>query len=504
MLAGAACVAGGVAFADAMADMWHTWMFREEYSHGPLLPALVAYLVWRRRDAVAAAVAPGSWLGVVLVVAGIALLAVGRLTTIYVLQQYAALVVLAGLVVAFAGAGALRLLWAPFVVLALMIPPPYIVLNNLSSGLQLISSELGTALLRLAGVSVFLQGNVIDLGAVKLQVAEACSGLNYLFPLLTLAFVVSILFSTAVWQRVALMVSSVPITIAMNSLRIAFTGVTVDRWGASMAEGRLHDFEGWLVFMLSAALLYAELRLLGRLTRAAREPATATSAPAAPARAAALPAAPPAAVVAVAVLLAAALAGTPGDSRQVIPGRERFDRFPVQLGDWQGRRAALEKVYLDTLKLDDYLLADFRRGAAAPVNLYLAWYDAQSSGVATHSPRSCLPGGGWQIVAMRELALPGIPGSATPLRVNRLLIESGDQRQLVYYWFQQRGRVVTSEYLAKWYLFWDALTLHRTDGALVRVTVPIASGQDVAAGDAALTGFLAVAVPRLAPFIPGR
>jgi EpsI family protein len=100
------------------------------------------------------------------------------------------------------------------------------------------------------------------------------------------------------------------------------------------------------------------------------------------------------------------------------------------------------------------------------VNLYIAYYNSQRKGEAVHSPRSCLPGGGWQMRDFGQRSeLPGVPVDGQPLRVNRTLIELGNQRELVYYWFQQRGRVIDNEFAVKWYLFWDALTRHRTDGA---------------------------------------
>ena len=88
------------------------------------------------------------------------------------------------------------------------------------------------------------------------------------------------------------------------------------------------------------------------------------------------------------------------------------------------------------------------------------------------------------------------------MQVNRLLIQKGEDRQLVYYWFQQRGRVMTNEYLIKWYLFWDALTMNRSDGALVRLITPSPRGEDLATADQRMTGFLQRVVGRLPKYIP--
>jgi EpsI family protein len=211
-------------------------------------------------------------------------------------------------------------------------------------------------------------------------------------------------------------------------------------------------------------------------------------------------------------LFSAAALAMPAQSLMV-PARDAFASFPLQLSDWNGQRQAMDKVYLDELKLDDYLLADYIPGstvsaaagtaAGAPVNLYIAWYDSQNAGEATHSPRACLPGGGWRIADLAQKSLDGLQVGAQPLRVNRALIEYGDQRQLVYYWFQQRGRVVTSEYMVKWYLLVDSLLRHRTDGALVRLIVPIGTGMSVGQADQELQGFAATLAPRLVRYVPG-
>ncbi len=130
-----------------------------------------------------------------------------------------------------------------------------------------------------------------------------------------------------------------------------------------------------------------------------------------------------------------------------------------------------------------------------PLNLYIAWYDSQQGGRSAHSPRSCLPAGGWQIESFETVPVAGI-------QVNRVLIALGNQRQLVYYWFQQRGRVITNEYAVKWYLFVDAVTRRRTDGALVRLVAPVPSAAAVGAADAERGRFVAALGPVLPGFVP--
>jgi exosortase D (VPLPA-CTERM-specific) len=361
--------------------------------------------------------------------------------------------------------------------------------------------------IRLFGITVFLEGNVIDLGTYKLQVAEACSGLRYLFPLMTIGFIMAYLFKVETWKRVLVFVSSIPITILMNSFRIGIIGVTVDRWGVRMAEGFLHDFEGWVVFMASSAVLLAEVAVLARVGKVRHwRDVFGLERQRAPETVAALTGFRWLIPFAVGTAVIAATAGLVvllPERIELIPERATFAAFSPQADDWHAQRETIERVYVDTLKFDDYVMANYFKQGKLPVNFYVAWYNSQRSGQSAHSPRSCLPGGGWKIEDSSVSPVKNVSVGGVPLQVNRALISSGSQQQLVYYWFQQRGRVITNEYAVKWYLFWDALTRNRTDGALVRLIIPITPDVGAEQAEATLTEFLQSITPELPRFVPG-
>ena len=136
------------------------------------------------------------------------------------------------------------------------------------------------------------------------------------------------------------------------------------------------------------------------------------------------------------------------------------------------------------------------------MDLYVAWYNSQRKGEAVHSPRSCLPGGGWQMRDFGRRELSGVWVDGQPLRVNRSLIELGNERELVYYWFQQRGRIIDNEFAVKWFLFWDAITKHRTDGAMVRLITPLPTTANVADADRRLTDLASRIAPDLPRYVP--
>lgn len=497
----------GFVFYSGIKLMLHVWNVREEYSYGYLIPFITAFLIWQKKHILERTEFSGSWIGIAVVIAGFVFFYLGSLGTVTTLVQYAMLIVIIGSVLGIMGWQAFRPIFVPLLLLVFMIPLPAFFINNLSSQLQLISSQLGVDIARAFNVSVYLAGNVIDLGVYKLQVVDACSGLRYLFPLMSLAFICAYIFQGAFWKRSIIFLSSIPITVFMNSFRIGVISVLVEYWGVAQAQGFLHIFEGWVVFMACLGIILLEIWILAKVGTqkltfheafnvAAPEPT--------PADVERRPRILPKQYMAVVALLTAmAVSSMYITARaEVHPPRSDFDNFPMQLGDWRGQRDSIEKIYLDALKLDDYVMANYVNSKQDYVNLYVAYYASQSAGESAHSPRSCIPGGGWLIKQMSSYSVEGVTINKVPLRVNRLVIQKGDIRELVYYWFQQRGRVITNEYAVKWYLMVDAITRNRTDGALVRLTTTVNPNENLSEGDSRLTAFAALAVPQLHSYIP--
>jgi exosortase D (VPLPA-CTERM-specific) len=494
-------------FLPALNWMWSWWVDSPEYSHGILLPPLAAYLIWRRRGRLREIPFSGSWLGLLAVLCAAALYTIGELGSLYVVLHFAYWLLLAGVLLALMGWAAFRLIAGPVTLLLLAIPLPQLLLANLSATLQLWSSQLGVAFMRIFGISVLLQGNVIDLGRYRLEVAEACSGLRYLFPLLALSAIIAYLYRGALWKRLAILLSAVPLTVITNGLRIGTIGVLVDRFGPQLAAGAVHDVQGWAMFMLTGGVLLGELALLHRIGAAPGSWRDALAEPAVPlaripgiARPARLT--PPFVAAALTVLALAVTSELLPPRVQAAPARLAFAEFPDHVAGWSGRRTAISADVLQVMQVDDYLMADYIRSDARPVNLYLAYYASQRKGNAVHSPRACLPGAGWAIEQISQRSVPGITITGRTLIVDRAVVALGEQRALVYYWFQGRGRVLTNEFAMKWLLFWDALARGRSDGSLVRLTTPITPGEPADAADQRLAAFAASVAPMLPQYVP--
>lgn len=495
-------VAISYAALDSLIRMEFIWGAKEEYGYAYIIPLITGYFIWQDKIKLQQIEYKLNWFGGLLVIFGYFLILLGVLSATHSITQYGYIFSIVSVTLFFIGWPAFKVILGPMLLLFLIVPLPNFIFNNLSSDLQLISSQIGVAVIRAFGISVYLEGNVIDLGKFQLQVVEACSGLRYLFPLISLSIISAFIYQAALWKRAIIVFSSIPITVLMNSFRIGVIGVLVEYGGIEQAEGFLHDFEGWFVFMACLGLLLLEMWLLVAFGKNKQKLSEVFAID--------VPEVLPAdaiykqrevswkyVVPSIVLMVVGLYVGSVSERAEIIPDRETFANYPLQLGEWQGRRDVIEQKYLDELKLDDYMIADYKSINNESVNLYMAYYESQRSGAAAHSPKSCIPGGGWRIKSYSTLEIEGV---GKP--VNRLLIKKGDYAQLVYYWFDQRGRNITNEYLVKWYLFWDSLTLGRTDGALIRLTASFQPGEDVSKADKRLTEFAQLIQPSLSQYIP--
>jgi len=183
------------------------------------------------------------------------------------------------------------------------------------------------------------------------------------------------------------------------------------------------------------------------------------------------------AIVLFVVLLAGAGAVVQANRPETAPPRASFDNFPIELAGWKGQSLPpMDAKILQILGVDDYMNRVYFRADRASAGLYVGYYKSQRQGDAIHSPQNCLPGAGWEPMENGYLTVPiAAAGLPTEISVNRYVIQKGLDRQLVLYWYQSHGRVIANEYWSKFYLIRDAVTLNRTDAALVRVIVPIAA-----------------------------
>lgn len=499
------CALIGAAFHSSVAATLDVWMNSPEYNYGLLVPVVVALMLWRDlgRSSVPQA---GGWWGVGLVGFGLVLGLIEALSQTRFPGQVGLFLSLIGIYVAWQGEARSRATWPGLVFLLFGLPMANGIQVILTGALQMVSSIGAVALIRLADIPVLREGNVIDLGPIQLQVAEACSGLRYLFPLATFSFLCAYLYIGHPAKKAVIFLSSIPITIAMNIVRIGVTGLLVDRFGVAAAEGFFHDFEGWIIYCACLAILAVEMKLLcyvGGHDRSLlrrldldlpsrdRHSTVRSGGQVAPSLAVS--------VLAFTALLLVVAIGTRDEH---VPARSSFALFPREIGEWRGTEAPVDDESLRALNATDHLSVNFVRNEGELVNAWIAYYSSQYSGNAAHSPLVCMPGGGWQIEKAEETTLSiSRDGVTTAIPVNRIIIAQGSTRQLVYYWFVEGGAIETNEYRAKARLFANAVMENRRDGALVRFVAPI-TGNDVAMVDAQMQSFIGELLPVLPPYLP--
>lgn len=232
------------------------WWEIPDFSHGFLVPIFAFYMVWMKKKSLQETKIVPSWNGVFVVALGLVVLVLGVYGAELFLSRVSLVILLSGLVLCFGGWQLLTELRFVLLVLLLAIPIPSIIFNEITLPLQILASKSASNLLPLFGVPVLREGNVIELPAMKLEVAEACSGIRSLMSLFTLAVFYGYFLEKSLLRRAILAVASIPIAIAANAVRILGTGLCVQYWDPDKALGFFHEFSGWVMFLVSLGCLF--------------------------------------------------------------------------------------------------------------------------------------------------------------------------------------------------------------------------------------------------------
>jgi exosortase len=260
-----ACVLAGAVFwmyGGIVSSLARQWASDDNYSHGFFVVPLALYFAWERRaDLKSAPIHPSS-LGVLLIAGSLGVLLGGLLGAELFLTRISLVGVIAGIVLYVWGREHLRLLAFPIAFLLLMIPLPTIIFNQIAFPLQLLASRAGETVISLAGIPVVREGNVLQLPSQTLEVAEACSGIRSLVSLIMLAIVLGHFTERRLGRKVLIALAAIPIAILANAARVAGTGLASELISPAVAEGFLHTFSGWLLFVVAFIGLVAVQRAL--------------------------------------------------------------------------------------------------------------------------------------------------------------------------------------------------------------------------------------------------
>ena len=490
--------------------LWSFWpaieklLFRlntGDNNYGFLIIPLVAYLCWDRRfnGQIGLRFSHFQWSFwcLLLIIPAMGFILLGELGSVETIMYGGLWLAIVGITFLLYG-WRTRHLAFPLLILAFMVPLPPFINRMLTFKLKMAATTIAVKMLRAVEISVLQTGNIIDLGMDKLQVVDACSGLRYFVPMILLALLVGYFFNRGLWRRLLLVAIVPPLSVVVNAFRIFVSGWLTVNGHRELAQNFFHDFSGWVVFMIAGVILLGISTVLRKIGRPAILPPIKDKRTIAP-----VGRIKPLALTTIVCLLFAlsgfAIQKAPSSAN--LPDRAKLEGFPMQIAQWQGRQQYLSKEIMEQLWADDYVSALYHNpGSGSRIQLLIPFYEYQGTRHTAHAPQSCLLGGGFDLLKSEDRFLP--TRNEGSIKVRTLLLKQGDTRILGAYFFLQRGRVITSPWENKFYLMWDALTRRRTDGALVRAELQMASGQSEEEAFAMLSEFLREIWVLLPEYVP--
>ncbi len=490
------------------------WWNDDNYSHGLLIPFVIAYLIWLNFDRLKFSSGQTQpFLGYLLIALAALMLLGGTLAAVLYAQRISLLLMLAGVVICFFGVRLIRQLALPFVLLFLSIPLPQIIFNKIAFPLQMLASNIAERVILLIGIPAQRRGNVIDVEQaatgeiISLEVVEACSGIRSLMTLITLSLLLGYftrrkppfadmrlrdhLLDRDVMRTALLVFSAVPVALITNVARVVATGILASRYGIETIDGSWHDLAGSLVFFTALVILLG-LNFLYKWLIDSDENENRPG----PARFARM--SPPqhiqtqkVAGVAFMILVCGLLVNGFQYRGEVRVERKHLSDLPARLGGWEQRNEDIrfDEDTEEVLRATDYVMRDYY-GPGKRLNVYVGYYESQRSGATYHSPLSCLPGSGWELTEPELIEIQTPKGRV--LTVNRYVVRRGSHAEYLIYWYQGRGRTFSNEFADRLFISIDSLIRSRTDGGLVRVLTPLGKDPEYSLAAARdLTGHLA-------------
>ncbi|MCW7077258.1 MAG: EpsI family protein [Candidatus Syntrophoarchaeum sp.] len=490
-----------ILYSDVLKKLALDWWNDPNYSHGFLIPFISAYWIWGRRKFLRAThSAPSAWGLPVLFASGI-LYIVGHITGELFTQRFSFVTMLAGLALTWRGKAQWRVLWAPVLYLAFMIPLPYIVYDSIAFPLKLLATKVSVTTLQYLNQPIYSEGNIIFLPDTTLEVADACSGIRSLISILALSIIIA-KYTRHDWPgRFLLVALSIPVVIFMNILRIVGTGLLAAK-DPDLSTGFFHTFSGeiiflaGIIFLLGIAMLMAE-----RGRRKVHREVSECSAE--------QPACDAGGTVgagkwwpkwaALGILIATFFINFGSNQVEATPLIRSLDSLPDRIGGFvMVGNSEMSESTLKVLGVDHYIMRVYRSPSGYDLWLYIGYFEEQKEGAMIHSPKHCYPGSGWSSLSSEIIKIK-VPDSNNTIEINEYILSKGDARQLVYYWYQSRGRVTANEYSDRLYMFFDSLIKKRSDGALIRISGP---ADDVKKARKFQQQFINALYPMLAEFLP--
>jgi len=490
VLGAAVCLVGGflLCYGPILVGMVLQWWNVSFYSYAFLIPVVSAYLVWIRRDQLSALVPQPHYMGgAILLGAGLLALLIGQAGGIKALQQVSLLITLPGMVLWLFGKAVLRALWLPIAFLWFMIPIWEVVTDPLHLPFQSLSANLGVMMLRVVGIPVYQDGVFIHLPNITLEVARACSGVNYLIAVLATSIPLATIVLTAVWRRVVLVLLAMAVSALANSLRVALIGMLAYYDLSGDLHGPYHMLHGVFVSLVGYAVIFGGLWVLSR-----------GQAPAVFASVGRMWSFKWDQVRTSWITLSAVLAliGTVQyvDRSSPVPLKHNLSELSLEGAGWMGR----EISPLQTMQgADQSLSRSYRATSGEEVKLSLWYFDAQTQGKELVYP------GTDKLHANAGRIKLSISGQSE-VELNRRFVRDGGNTRMVVFWYDLNGRILVSPLAVKCYTAFDAMVHGRTNGALMWAAIDLVSDDQAGKEQAVATlgRFVSTLYPALNRFLP--
>ncbi|HUI45143.1 MAG TPA: EpsI family protein [Nitrospirota bacterium] len=493
-----------VAYYVPLKTMAKIWWENEDYSYGFMIPLASAYLLWENRKSLGAIPVRSAW-------GGLPVLLLFTLLSLYGILGSSGNVSMPSipvLIVLFTlfcfGVEAVKRLMLPLGFLFFMVPLPAIIERYLGLQLKAISTRLGGEFIALCNIPVNISGNIIDLGVMQLQVVDACSGMRYIFPLLALGLLFAHFFERAFWKKIVCVLVTIPVGVMFNALRIGLTGVLMERFGPSVAQGFFHDLEGWIVFVFAFIMLFAVrwvLRIFPPRAGVGRQP-TAPEAGPVPLAATERGKTTSAFLVAAGVLMAVAALSLSTSTLPPVVITGGIESLPLVIGPWKGSQEIINSVMVQESGAEQAFSGYFTDRSGGRVSLYVGY--RSSAFLANenffHSPTVCIPSSGWVERDVKRRTITGVPPFGS-LEVMTMVIEKEGIRQLVYFWFQTKNRATYDKNINRFHLSLHALQRDNTYDLFLRPITPIDGTERIENAEQRLDTFIRDLMPVLLQFL---
>jgi len=485
------------------------WLEDEEYGHGMMVVGLLIYLLYRNRNMLMVKPVLAPWIGIIVSLAALIIFLLGELSGIGLIRMYSIWLFAVAATFSIGGWHLFKKLIVPLCIVFILIPLPGIYGPALTAELQLISSKLGVWVIRLFGGVVFLEGNVIDMGSVKLLVAEACAGLRYLFPLMSIGAIAGYLMRAPVWMRWSIFLATIPVTIFMNSFRIGVTGLLTEAYGSSHTKGFLHFFEGWVVFVASLTILIVLAWLLTKLLSDSPgftkvfslDHIFTTKEHFSEVKNQNWQTNPTVLLMLFSLVIAVIVSSQIFEREETVVNSKPLSQFPVMLGSWRASESRLPPGIEAVAGASEYYYGDFLSSSDnKKVNLYIAYYQDQKLGAAPHSPKVCIPGDGWVITSDNPVLINNKNNKS--FEVSRLIITKDKHTIITYYWLKQGENIFHQQLMARLNLIWFALKENRADAALIRMVSEVGSNEKIEDTDARMQEMATELLDVISDYIP--